>query len=348
MGCNILIADQIEINRKIMVSIVNEMKDVNFFFATDGRQVLECVGKNSVDLIILEIIIPVIDGLEVLKIIKSDEKNNKIPIIICSISDRMADIRLALELGAYDYFKKPFEGRDVRMRIFTKVKNAVYNYRQVQQIHSGETKINEIYTGVELLGAALKERDYITEGHAGRMGKLAEYMAGKLNLREENKKQLVLLTRLHDIGKIGVPDRVLMKPGLLTQEEFKIMKQHTWIGYRIAKSSSDYADIAKLILHHHERWDGNGYPSKLKELEIPIEDRILSVIDAYDAITNNRPYRTKRSHSEALAEIVKYSGKQFDPEIVECFVKHEKGIMLIAKNNGNDKKCKGEKSYEHK
>jgi len=170
------------------------------------------------------------------------------------------------------------------------------------------------------LGKALEERDYETEEHTRRMKKYSLLFGQALKLPDSKLDELSLLATLHDIGKIGIPDNIMLKPGKLSRSEWKIMSKHSEIGYRIALSSPDLAYVAKSILHHHERWNGKGYPYGLAEVEIPITSRIISVIDAYDAMINDRPYRKALSKEMAINELNKCSGSQFDPALIDTFM----------------------------
>lgn len=168
---------------------------------------------------------------------------------------------------------------------------------------------------------ALEMKDYVVEGHVVRIERIVRVLGEALSLHRDQMDKLILLAKFHDIGKIGIPDSILKKPAPLTEDEWKVMRTHSSIGERIASEAADIKDIAHLILKHHERWDGFGYPLELKHEEIPIECRILSIADAYDAMTNDRPYRLAMSHDRAIAEIIRCSGKQFDPTLVTLFLK---------------------------
>jgi diguanylate cyclase (GGDEF)-like protein/PAS domain S-box-containing protein len=173
---------------------------------------------------------------------------------------------------------------------------------------------------VEALMMALAERDYITEGHAQRLSNICLKIGEKIRLSSRQLSDLALLTQVHDLGKVGIPDKILFKEGSLTDEEWSIMRLHPEKGYRIAVTSPDLSPVADLILKHHERWDGSGYPLGLSGEKIPVECRILAIVDAFDAMTNDRPYSRARSDQEAIAEIKKCAGTQFDPALVEIFL----------------------------
>ena len=172
---------------------------------------------------------------------------------------------------------------------------------------------------VQTLNKALEMRDFITGGHAQRIREFADKLARSIGLPERSVIDMRLLAQFHDIGKVGIPDRILMKPGPLSPEEAIEMQRHCEVGYRIALAATDLVPIADWILKHHEWWNGQGYPGGLKGEKIPLECRILAIVDSYDVITNDRPYRKGKSHGEALGEIQKYAGIQFDPYLVKKF-----------------------------
>jgi diguanylate cyclase (GGDEF)-like protein/PAS domain S-box-containing protein len=199
-----------------------------------------------------------------------------------------------------------------------------------QKIHQSQSMRSSI---VQTMMKALEARDHITEGHADRLQELVEQMGKKLKLSGAKLADLRLFAQFHDIGKVGIPDYILNKPGKLTEEEFIIMKSHSDIGYRIALASPDLQPIANLILMHHEWWNGKGYPLGIANEEYPIECRILALADAYDAMTNDRPYRKALSHEAAIMEMRRCSGIQFDPNILDLFIEivDESGFNSLAK-----------------
>ncbi len=186
------------------------------------------------------------------------------------------------------------------------------------KIHKGTGAKSQI---ISSLMAALGERDYITEGHASRLEELCKKIGKEIGLSTKQLSDLILLAHVHDLGKVGIPDKILFKEGPLNEEEWKTMKTHPEKGHRIASASKDLKDIADLILKHHEHWDGQGYPEGIKGEDIPVECRVLAIADAYDAMTSDRPYRKAMHPDEAIAELRKYSGKQFDPSLINVFLK---------------------------
>ena len=197
--------------------------------------------------------------------------------------------------------------------VFKIADNNMYR-EKLNQSQSNRSAI--VQTAMKLLEA----RDFITEGHGDRIQLLVARLGIALKLPENRVTDLKLLAQFHDIGKVGIPDNILFKPGPLTPEEFNEMKRHSEIGYRIAQSSPDLNLIADYILKHHEWWDGSGYPMGLVGKSIPLECRILSIADAYDAMTSDRPYRKALVHKHAIEELRRFAGIQFDPELVDNFI----------------------------
>ncbi len=204
--------------------------------------------------------------------------------------------------------------------IYRRADDDMYRYK-ISQSSSEKSRV------IDMLLSALSERDFVTQGHVERISQLCCQMSDALDLHDGQKRNLVLLSKVHDLGKIGIPDDILNKPSKLTVREYEKMKTHVKVGFNIASRSKELVAIAPLILHHHEFWNGNGYPSGLTGDEIPLECRILGIIDAFDAMTNDRPYHKGISMQEAIEEIERCAGKQFDPVLAEKF------IEIIAKNN---------------
>ncbi len=216
---------------------------------------------------------------------------------------------LSLAFG-YAFHKKGFVNTEF---IFQEADNNMYQNKLLK-------KESIRSTFVKAFMKALEVKDFVSEGHVSRMEHLAVLIGRELKLHQDQMDRLVLLTKFHDIGKIGIPDAILKKPAALDETEWKVMKTHTSIGERIALEAAEIRDIAHLILKHHERWDGHGYPLGIAGEEIPIECRILSIVDTYDAMTNDRPYREALSIDESRKEILKCSGTQFDPGLVNIFL----------------------------
>ena len=198
--------------------------------------------------------------------------------------------------------------------IYQRADENMYEYKLIQA-ESQKSKV------IDILLSALSERDFVAQGHAERLANMAEMLADRILLSDEERKNLILLAKVHDLGKVGIPDKILFKPRKLSEEEFEKMKEHAQIGYSLASRSKELFHIAELVLHHHEFWDGNGYTAGLKGEQIPLECRVFAIIDAYDAMTNTRPYRKGMSKKRALGELRRCSGTQFEPRLVDEFVR---------------------------
>ena len=206
----------------------------------------------------------------------------------------------------------PDAERTTLFELFKEADNNMYR----EKLHRGQSARSAM---VQTVMKLLEARDFITEGHAERLQAMVAKLGKAINLTEHRLADLRLLAQFHDIGKVGIPDRILFKPGPLTAEEKTEMERHSEIGHRIAQSSHDLAHIADWILKHHEWWDGSGYPLGLKGEDIPLECRVLAIADAYDAMTSDRPYRSAMPRNQALAELKRCAGTQFDPELTAVF-----------------------------
>ncbi|MCY6482925.1 transporter substrate-binding domain-containing protein [Clostridium aestuarii] len=228
---------------------------------------------------------------------------------IKNINSHNKVVPLSISLG-YELYKKEYKNLGELFKVAD-------NYMYREKLHHQQSAKSEI---VNVLMKMLEARDFITEGHGERLQELAVKLAESIGMTDNKIKDIGLLGQFHDIGKVGISDTILFKPGRLTKEEATEMKKHTEIGYRIAKSTPDLMHISDWIFKHHEWWDGNGYPLGIKAEDIPIQCRILSIVDTYDAMTNDRPYRKALPKEVALEEIKHCAGTQFDPILVDKFI----------------------------
>jgi len=223
---------------------------------------------------------------------------------------RVENIELSLAIG-YELMKSTTEEIDDIQKL---AENQMYSHKTTEGSSVRNRAINAILL-------TLTDKYKTEKRHSVEVSQLCKKIGIELKLREDEIKELEQAGLFHDIGKISIPDSILNKPSKLTDEEFNIIKSHTEIGYQILRAADEYSDLAIHALHHHERWDGKGYPSGLKGNDIPLFSRIICVVDAYEAITADRPYRKKLSKAYAVTEVIKCSGSQFDPKIAKLFVK---------------------------
>jgi len=348
----IMIVDDTEINIVILVEALNE--DYEVIVAINGLEAMALLEKQKPDLILLDIIMPVMDGYSVLKTIKQKEDLIHIPVVMLSVITDSDSKTKGFSLGAVDYITKPFEIVEVKARIKTQLRLDEARLILENQNIVLEDKVKERTELLErtnsaaiyCLAALAETRDPETGEHIKRTQKYIRELALELQGTEEYQNVLTneyieLLYKsapLHDIGKVGVKDSILLKPGALTAEEFEEMKKHTIYGERslmvgIKELGEDsFLTLAKEIaLTHHEKWDGSGYPFGISKKSIPICGRLMALSDVYDALISKRVYKSAFTHEQAKAVIIKGKGTHFDPDIVDAFIKREAQFIEIMK-----------------
>lgn len=308
--------------------------------AENGLRGLEKVEekKGNYEAILLDIHMPELNGIETLKRLKLSYPD--ISVVVLSASRDVENVRNALKESAYDYVFKPFDLNELKNTIKraserTKLIRENRDYQknlEIKVAEQTETLINLYANTLEALVLALDLREHETGFHSYRVTEYSLTLARKLGLPDKALSILAKGALLHDIGKIGIPDSILLKPGKLTDEEWKIMKRHPTTGYELLKKIDFLEEAAEIVLSHHEHYNGKGYPRGLKGEQIPLGARIFSIVDALDTMTSNRPYRRALSFEEAIERIAKGSGSQFDPSIVRVFLSIPKEEWIEIRN----------------
>ncbi|MGM0501954.1 MAG: HD domain-containing phosphohydrolase [Bacillota bacterium] len=325
--------------------------------ALDGETALKAVTSNPPDLILLDIMLPGMNGYQVCKKIKSNSKTSAIPIIFATTMNQNTDERKGLELGAIDYITKPFNIPIVKARVENhlelkkakeKLKNKNYNLEQ--KIKERTKKLEETQeVAIESLAALAETRDNETGQHIMRTKKyvklLAEFLQDHPRFRDylttERIEWVYKTAPLHDIGKVGVPDKILYKEGKLTAEEFEVIKKHPTYGEEAIENAENnlgnnsFLTVAQeIVATHHEKWDGSGYPKGLQGEEIPIGGRLMAIADVYDALVNKRVYKPAFSHQRAVEIITEGDGRtspqHFDPAVLNAFISLQDKFEKIA------------------
>jgi putative two-component system response regulator len=289
-------------------------------FAKDGPRALDLAREELPDLILLDVMMPGMSGYEVCAALKADPALAAVPVIFVTALNDTADELEGFEAGAVDYITKPVSPPIVRARVRTHL-----SLVRMEELRASRLEI------VQRLGLAAEYKDNETGLHVIRMSHFARILGLAAGMTDAEADDLLHAAPMHDVGKIGIPDRVLLKPGPLDADEWQIMKGHAQIGAEII-GQHDHGVLAlarNIALTHHEKWDGSGYPNGLAGAAIPLEGRICAIADVFDALTSVRPYKKAWTEEEAVDFLVKQKGRHFDPVLVDLFLEQMPAIRAI-------------------
>ncbi len=357
----ILIVDDEPINIKVIQKYLQEFGYNNLRGISDPTYVLENIGKEPPDLVLLDLMMPQVSGYDILSKIRSDERTSHLPVLILTASCDRSNRLKALELGASDFLGKPIDSSELAPRVRNVLSAKKYADRLRDQTQLLENAIRQRTAALELshkeivhcLARAAEFRDNDTGHHVLRVGRYAGIIARALGLPESSIDMLEMAAQLHDVGKIGIPDSILQKPGKLEPDQYEMMQKHVCFGKKIIEPlpESEYESLkhhaqiglrilemsrspllqlaSKIALTHHEKWDGSGYPLGLAGEDIPLEGRITAVADVFDALSSRRPYKPAFPLDRCFSIVLNESGKHFDPQIVEAFISQRPAIADI-------------------
>lgn len=331
LSSRILIVDDEPANVLLLERLLQQLGYNNLESYTDPVEAMPRILNPDVDLILLDIQMPQMSGFEVIEELRENRVETEFrPVMVLTADATSATKRKALALGADDFLTKPFEAYEVALRVKNLLRTRLL-YKELSlendllelRVRERTMDLEEVQLEVvDRLGLATEYRDDDTKAHTGRVGEMASKLARAMGLPDGFAHLLRLAAPLHDLGKIGISDLILLKEGKLTDEEYETMKKHCEIGASILSGSkSEILQLAQEIaISHHERWDGRGYPNQISGEAIPLSGRIVSVVDVYDALTHERTYKRAWPIEDALHEIKKNSGTQFDPAIVDALM----------------------------
>ncbi len=317
---SILIVDDDATNLSVLNEILKD--DYMVLLAKNGEKALEIAKENHPELILLDVMMPEMDGFEVCRRLKADHATHNIPVVFVTAMSEISDETHGFEVGAADYIAKPIKPVIVKARVetqiaFSRLRNNLTEAVRVQ-VQKNEKLVRD---SIQMLGVAGHFNDTDTGVHIWRMASYARALAVAAGWSEEDAEQIEMAAPLHDMGKIAIPDSILKKPGKLDAEEWEIMKTHSKVGAEILMASEMpmFVLATEIAMSHHEKWDGNGYPEGLKGEDIPESARIVAIADVFDALTMRRPYKEAWPVEKAAATIQEDSGTHFDPKLAELF-----------------------------
>jgi len=316
----ILVIDDSPINLKLVTKALEDAYEVITY--KSGNEALDYLKENRVDLVLLDVIIPDIDGFEVFQKIKLDEKNRNVPVAFLTAEEETETEIKGLKMGAVDFIHKPFVPQIMLHKINRILQLEELNKNLEDMVKEKTGQVEQLsFEIISTIAGMIEAKDSYTKGHSVRVAEYSALIARELNWSEEEIQNLKYIALLHDIGKVGIPDNILNKPGKLTDNEFNIIKSHTTLAGDILKDIQTITDVDAGAKYHHERYDGKGYPGGLSGEDIPVVARIIGIADAYDAMNSKRVYRDALAKKEIRNEIVNGSGTQFDPIFADIFLR---------------------------
>lgn len=304
----VLVVDDIQANRELLEGYLSAL-GYEVREAADGQAALDTIETAEPDLVLLDIEMPKVGGLEVCRRIKAHPTRRLVPVVLITARSDRATRLAGIEAGADDFLTKPFDSQELLIRTKVLLRDRALN-----------TRLDASETTILAMARAVEARDNYTVHHAERVGAYAQAIAGSFGLETDDVEIVYRGGVLHDLGKIGIRDAILLKPGPLTEEEFAVMKGHAAEGERICAPLRSTAHYVPIIRHHHERWDGAGYPDGLSGESIPIGARMVAVADAWDAMVTDRPYREGLPADEAVRRLRAGAGTQWDTRFVDGFL----------------------------
>jgi putative two-component system response regulator len=303
----VLVVEDDAANRALLERLL-EREGYRTQTAGDGEAALLAVGEHNPDLILLDIGLPRLDGYEVTRRLRSHVRTLTVPVILLTGRTGLEDVVEGLDAGADDFLSKPFRQPELLARI-----------RSALRLRQAIVRMDAAHAAVAALANAVEAKDPSTEHHCQRLANLAARLGTQAGLDTADLEAVAYGALLHDVGKIGVPESILTKQGPLNATEWEVMRSHPEIGARICEPLAAAGAFGPIVRHHHERWDGRGYPDGLKGEAIPLGARIVALVDAFDAMTHDRPYRRALSVDHALRELWSEAGTQFDRALVPLF-----------------------------
>jgi putative two-component system response regulator len=326
----IVVVDDEQANTILLAGLLKRWDFSNVVAVTDPTRVVDEFTTLVPDLVLLDVSMPVLSGFDVMRLLEPwTGGDTPVPVVVLTADVTDETKHKALKFGARDFLTKPFDPEEVRLRVSNQLELRLLQLQVKAHTDDLEDRVRRRTHQLELsrlelvhrLALAAEYRDDDTHEHAHRIGHTAALLADGVGLAIGAVERIRLAAPLHDIGKIAIPDSILLKPAKLTPDEFETIKTHAAIGARILAGSRSQLlrTAAEIALSHHERWDGNGYPGGLAGVAIPMAGRLVAVADVFDALAHRRPYKEPWPVAEAVAEILSQSGRHFDPDVVEAF-----------------------------